>query len=157
MEPPFPSLKWGAIRVFALVFHSEWPPLLRWPGACADFPAKSRYDVIRASSGKVPMMWGFWMMIFMSQLCQDLGGIKGWMQGGRGSQFRDFRCRAYRVKLIPSRVLQCASTSGQPGILYCLTTKVCLIYWLLVIGVFLQSNLSFYWLQLFEWPSSQWA
>ena len=60
----FPPLSWGPIRVFTLAFCSEWLPLLRWPGACADFMAKSKYDIIRALSGHTPMMWGFWMTTF---------------------------------------------------------------------------------------------
>ena len=42
---------------------------------------------------------------------------------GRGSQFQDFRCGAYRAKLITSRVLQCVPTLGQPGILYLFNYK----------------------------------
>ena len=86
-----------------------------------------------------------------------LEDIKDEHKEGRGSQFWDFRCRVYRANLIPSRVLWCAPTLGQPGILYLLTAKRCLVYWLLSIGIFLWSNLCFYWVQLFEWPSSQWA
>ena len=52
-----------------------------------------------------------------------LGGLKGQMHGGRDSQFRDFRCRAYRAKLIPSRVLRCVPTLDQQGILYLISTK----------------------------------
>ena len=89
--------------------------------------------------------------------CIRVRGIKGWIQGWRASQFCDFRCRAYRTKLIPSRVLWCAPTSGQPGNLYLLTTKRCSVYWLLLISDFLWSNILFYWLWLFEWPSNQWA
>ena len=40
---------------------------------CADFPTKSRYDVIDVSSGDVLMMWGFWMMTFTSQSLQGWG------------------------------------------------------------------------------------
>ena len=153
--PPFPSLKWGPIRVCTLAFNSEQLPLLRLPGTCTDFATKSRYDIIRMSSGAMPITWGFrWQ-----HLCHNwvrVGGIKGWTQGGRGSQIWYFRCRAYRDKLIPSRILQGAPSSGQPGILYLLTTKRCLAYWLLSIGHFLWSNLCFYWLWLFEWSSSQW-
>ena len=86
-----------------------------------------------------------------------VGGIKGWMHGGRGSQFWDFRCRAYRTELIPSRVLWCVPTLGQQGILYLITTKMCLVYWLILTGIFLQSKHCFYWIWLFQWPSSQWA
>ena len=86
-----------------------------------------------------------------------VGGIKGWTHGGRGSQFWDFRCRAYRAKSIPSRVLWCVPTLGQPGILYLTTTKMCMVYWLISIGIFLWSEPCFYWIWLFEWPSSQWA
>ena len=86
-----------------------------------------------------------------------VGGIKGWMQGGRGSQFWGFRCRAYGATLIASRVLWCALTLGQPGILYLLTTEMCWVHWLLSISIFQWSNFCFYWLWLFEWPSSQWA
>ena len=65
--------------------------------------------------------------------------------------------RAYRSKVIPSRMLWCVPTSGQPGILYLLHKKRCLVYWLLLINVFLWYNLCFYWIQLFEWASSQWS
>ena len=111
------SLKWGPIWVFTLPFHSEWLPLLRWPSACAHFPTKSRYDVIRALSDDLPMMWGFLDDVTY------VGGIKGWMQGGRDFQFWDFRCRSYRAKLIPSRVSQCAHTLCQPGMLYLFNYK----------------------------------
>ena len=45
------------------------------------------------------------------------------MQGGRGSQFQDFIELNYMAKLIPSRVLQCVPTLGQPGILYLFNYK----------------------------------
>ena len=48
--------------------------------------------------------------------------------GGRGSQFQDFKCKAYGAKLNPSRVLHCVPTLGQPEILYLITTKMCLIH-----------------------------
>ena len=86
-----------------------------------------------------------------------VGGIKGWMHGGRGSQFQDFSCRAYRDELIPSRVLWCVPTSGQPGVLYLITTKMCLVFCLILIIVFLQSEPYFYWIWLLEWQSSQLA
>ena len=70
LEPAFPSLWLGMIRMFASAFCSELLPPLRWPGTCADFPAKSRYYIIRASCDDMPMMWGFCMMTFTSQLCQ---------------------------------------------------------------------------------------
>ena len=70
LEPPFLSSKWWLIRAFTSAFHSEWLPPLRWPSACADFPTKCRYDINGVSSGDVPMMWGFWMMTFTSQLGQ---------------------------------------------------------------------------------------
>ena len=72
-----------------------------------------------------------------------VGGIKGWMHRRRSSQFWYFRCSTYRAKLIPSRVLWCAPTSGQSRILYLLTTKRCLVDWLLLIGIFLWSSLLF--------------
>ena len=81
LEPPFPSLWLRVIRVFTLVFHSEWLLLLRWPGTCADFPAKCEYDITGMSCDDVPMTWDFQMMTFVSQLHQGLGGIKGWMYG----------------------------------------------------------------------------
>ena len=34
---------------------------------------------------------------------------------------------------------------------------MCLVYWLISTGIFLQSKLHFYWIQLLDWPSSQWA
>ena len=37
---------------------SEQPFLLNWPGACVDFPTKTDHDVIRASSGDVPVTYG---------------------------------------------------------------------------------------------------
>ena len=86
-----------------------------------------------------------------------LGGIKGWTHRGKGSQSQVFRCRAYRAELIPSRVLQCVPTLDQPGILYIITTKKCLIYWLILIGIFLWSEPYFYWIRLLGWPSSEWA
>ena len=58
--------------------------MLRWPGACADFPAKSNYDIIEASSGDVPMTWGVLdddIHVIRYDWAQ---GIKGWMQGGKG-------------------------------------------------------------------------
>ena len=79
------------------------------------------------------------------------------MQGGRHSQVWGFRCRAYRTKLIASRPLQCAPTSGQPGILYLLTIVMCWVHWLLLISILLWSSFCFYWPQLFEWPSNQWV
>ena len=66
-------------------------------------------------------------------------------------------CRAYRAKLTPSRVLWCVSTLGQLGILYLITPKMCLVYSLILIGVFLQSKPCFCWIQLPKWPSSQCA
>ena len=92
-------------------------------------------------------------VIFVS----GLGGIKGWMHGGRGSQFQDFRCRAQRAELIPSRVFQCVPTLGQPGMLYLTTTKMCLVHWLISISILLWSEPCFYWIWLLEWPPSQWA
>ena len=57
------------------------------------------------------------MMPFTSQLHQGWGYER---MNARGKQFPvpKFRCRAYRAKLIPSRVHQCVPTLGQPGILY---------------------------------------
>ena len=103
------------------------------------------------------MMWGFQMMTFTSKLCQGWGVLNDECLGQRGSQFKDFRCRVCRAELIPSRVLWCVPTLGQPGILYLTTTKICLVYWLISISVFLQSKACFYWIWLLEWPSSQWA
>ena len=80
------------------------------------------------SGDDIPMMWGFQMTIFMSQLCQGCGYNEDECMGEGGSQFQDFRCRAYKVILIPSRVLQCVCTLDQPGILYLITTKMCLVY-----------------------------
>ena len=81
--------------------------------------------------------FGWW---HLHHICIRVGGIKGWMHEGRASQLWNFRCRAYRAELIPSRVLWCISTPGQPGILYLTTTKMCLVYWLISIGIFLQSE-----------------
>ena len=39
-------------------------------------------------------------------------------------------CRAHRASLITSRVLQCAPTAGQPGILH-LCSEMCWVHWLL--------------------------
>ena len=145
----FHPLSWGPIRTFTPVFSSEWLPMLRWPGTCADFPAKSNYDIIGASSSDVPMMWGFfWMMTFTSQDTSGLGGIKWWMQGGRGSQFSDFsckfwRCWAHRANLIASRVHWYAPTLGQPGMLHLLTTEICWVHWLLSISIFCDLALVF--------------
>ena len=130
--------------------------MLSWSGACTDITAKSRYDIIGASCGDIPMMWSFGMMTFTSQLYQGLG-YKRMTAWGKGSQFWDFRCRAYGAKLIPSRVLQCVPTLGQPGILYLITTKRCLVYCLILISIFFQSGPCFYWIWLLEWPSSQWV
>ena len=99
---------------------------------------------------------GLLMTTFTSQLCQDKG-IEGLMHWGRGFQFCDFRCRAYRAKLLPPRVLQCVPTSGQPWILYIITTNMCLVYCLTLISIFLWSKPCFYWIWLLEWPSCQWA
>ena len=118
---------WNEGQLECLLQHSAQSDYLcsGWPGACADFPTKSRYDIFRASSGDVPMMWGFWMMTFiLPQLCQDWGYKRMNTRWGRGSQFWDCRCRAYRAKLIPSRVFWCSPTLGQPGILYLLSYKV---------------------------------
>ena len=156
LELLFPFSCWGPIRAFALAFCSEWLPTLRWPGPCADFPAKSRYNIIGASCGDIPMMWvsGWW---HLHHNYIRVGGYKRITHRGRGSQFWDFRCRAYRAKLIPSRVLQCVPTLGQPGILYLITTKRCLVYCLILISIFLWSGPCFYWIWLLEWPSSQWV
>ena len=117
-----------------------------------------KVDMMSSEHHLVMYQWcgafGWW---HLHHNCIRGGGIKGWMHRGRGSQFWEFRCRAYRAKLIPSRVLWCVPTLGQPGILYLLTTKMCLVYWLLSIGIFLGSKLCFYWIQLLEWPSSQQA
>ena len=86
---------------------------------------------------------GFWMMTCMSQLHQGWG-YKRMNAWGKDSQFKDFRCRAYRAKLISPRVLWCVPTSSQPEILYLITTKMCLVYWLISISIFLQSKPCFY-------------
>ena len=103
------------------------------------------------------MMWDFWMMTCMSQLHQDWGVYKDECMMGRGSQFWDFRCIAYRAKLIPSRMVWWVPTLNQLGLLYLITTKMCLVYWLIWIGIFQQSGSCFYWILFLEWPSSQWA
>ena len=72
-----------------------------------------------------------------------VGGMKGRMHGGRGSAFWDFKCRTYRAELIFSSVFWCVPTSGQPGI-YTLQLQMCLVYWLISIAIFLQSELHFY-------------
>ena len=54
-------------------------------------------------------------------------------------------------------MLWCVPTLGQPGILYLTTTKICLVYWLISINVFLWSESCFYWIWLLEWTSSQQA
>ena len=64
------------------------------------------------------MTWGFLDDDIYITITSGLGVQKDEHKKGIGSQFWDFRCRAYRAKLIPSRVLQCAPTLGQPGILY---------------------------------------
>ena len=73
LEPPFPSLIMGTTRAFALAFCSEQLPMLRWPGTCAVFPAKSGHNVIGASYDDILMMWGFWMLTFTSHLHQGSG------------------------------------------------------------------------------------
>ena len=88
---------------------------------------QSGHDILGALYDDVVMMRGFWMTTFMSYLHQGWG-YKRMNARGRGYQFRDFRCRAYRAELIPCRVLWCVPTSGQPGILYLTTTKMCLVY-----------------------------
>ena len=97
------------------------------------------------------------MMSFMSQLHQGWQDIKGLTQGGGGSQFWDFRCRAYRAKLIPSGVLQCAPTLGQPRILYLLTAKMCLVTYYSQLASSCNPTFVFIDFSWFEWPSSQWA
>ena len=86
--------------------------------------------------------FGWWS--FTPQLHQGWEGIKGWMHRGRGFQFRDFRCRAYRAKLIPSRVLWWVPALGQLGVLHLITTEMCLVHWLGSIGILLWSKLCFY-------------
>ena len=45
---------------------------------------KSIYDVIRASSGDIPMMWDFWDDDIYITITSRLGGIKGWTQEKKG-------------------------------------------------------------------------
>ena len=82
-------------------------------------------------------------------------GTKGWMHRGRGSQFWEFKCRAYRVELIPSRLCQCVPTSGQPGILKLTTTSMHLVYWLISISIFLWSKPCSYWIWLPTGPAKR--
>ena len=63
--------------MFALAFHSEWLPLLRLPGASADFPAKSKYDINGVSSGDALMMWEFLDDDTYITTVSGLWGIKG--------------------------------------------------------------------------------
>ena len=78
----FPPLSWGSVRTFALAFCSEQLPTLRWPGACADFPAKSN-RMTSSEHHLVTSQWcgGFWMLTFTSQVTSGLRGIKDECQG----------------------------------------------------------------------------
>ena len=146
-----PPLSWGMIRVFALAFHPEWLPTLRWPGTCTNFPTKSDYDIIRTSSGDVPMMWCILDDDIYVTRYVKVGGIKAWKPGGNGFPVLKFLvpsctfwgCRAHTVSLIASRVLGCAPTSGQPGILHLLTTEMCWVHWLLSVSIFCNPALVF--------------
>ena len=49
----------------------------RWPGTCVDFPTIINYDIIRASSGDVPMMLGSMDDNIYNTRYVRVGGIKG--------------------------------------------------------------------------------
>ena len=157
----FPPLIWGPIRAFTLAFQSEWLAMLRWPGACADFPIKSNYDVIRTSSGDVPIMWGFLGDDIYVTSYVKIGGYKGWMPGGKGFPVPSFKfqgCRAHRDSLITSRVLWCAPTSG-PTRNFTLFNYRDVLSSLIALGwcslathlLFLSASVAC------AWPSGQWA
>ena len=143
LEPPFPSLWWRTnqsihfgiplrlttsaqvTRCMHRLSHQKWT----W----------HHQSIIWWCTNDVELSYDDIYIIFMS----GLRGTEGQTYGRKGSQFWDFKCRAHRTELIPSRVLQCVCTLGQLGILYLITTNMCLVYWLISLCVFLWSKLCF--------------
>ena len=143
LDLPFPSSQWGLI-IECPVWHSAQSDYLCSGNQVHAQTFLPKVDMMSSECHLVMYWWcgafGWWHLH-----CNyvRVRGYKRMNARGRGSQFWEFRCRAYRAKLIPSRVLWCVPTLGQPGILYLLTTKMCLVYWLLSIGIFLGSNFVF--------------